>query len=146
MKAILLCLLLGLTLSYNPSAAISYARTYCYNYNRNYNNYKGQGGDCANFVSQCLKAGGFSFDGCAGKDSKGMLINCSNLRACLEQKGWKHSTGVPNGFRGGYPFFNGYSHAMISTSVSGKTVTFCGHTNDRCDATLNNQGYVYYYL
>ena len=146
MKTILLSLLIGLTLSYNAGNAIAYAKKYCSNYNTAYNNYKGQGGDCANFVSQCLKAGGFNFDGCGGKDNKGMIINCSNLRSCLEQKGWKHSTGVTNQFKAGYPFFIGNSHAMISVGVSGKTVTFCGHTNDRCSATTNDQSYIYYYL
>ena len=43
---------------YNASKAIEYARTYCKNYNPNYNSYKGRGGDCANFVSQCLYYGG----------------------------------------------------------------------------------------
>ncbi len=45
---------------YNPSAATEYARTYWQNYNPNYPNYNYPGGgDCANFVSQCLYAGGF---------------------------------------------------------------------------------------
>ena len=146
MKIILLCLLVGLILSYNAGAAIKYARQHCRKYNTKYNNYKGKGGDCANFVSQCLKNGGFDFSGCGGKDNKGMIINCSNLRECLRKKGWKSKTGVPKEFKGGYPFFIGNSHAMIATGVNGKTVTFCGHTNDRCDSTVNNQGYIYYYL
>ena len=46
--------------SYNPSAAASYAIKYAYNYNTNYTSYKGKGGDCANFVSQCLYNGGIA--------------------------------------------------------------------------------------
>ena len=97
-------------------------------------------------MRQCLKARGFDFGGCGGKDNKEMIINCSSLRNCLEKNGWRHSKGVPKGFKGGYPFFEGNSHAMIATSVSGKTVNYCGHTNDRCDRSLNNQAYIYYYL
>ena len=44
--------------AYNASAAVSYANTYWSNYNPNYSNYNSIGGDCANFVSQCLVAGG----------------------------------------------------------------------------------------
>lgn len=43
---------------YNASAAVSYAKTYWSHYNPNYSNYNDIGGDCANFVSQCLHAGG----------------------------------------------------------------------------------------
>ncbi len=49
--------------SYNRDAAIKYGDTYALNYNLSvYNSYKGKGGDCANFVSQCLYAGGFPTD------------------------------------------------------------------------------------
>ena len=44
--------------AYNASNAVSYANTYWSNYNPNYSNYNSIGGDCANFVSQCLVAGG----------------------------------------------------------------------------------------
>ena len=42
--------------TYTASKAIAYADTYWKNYNRNYKEYRGV--DCANFVSQCLYAGG----------------------------------------------------------------------------------------
>lgn len=43
---------------YNPKQAVEYAMTYALTYNPSYPNYTGVGGDCANFVSQCLYAGG----------------------------------------------------------------------------------------
>ena len=43
---------------YNPSAAVTYADQYALNYNSAYRSYASSGGDCANFVSQCLRAGG----------------------------------------------------------------------------------------
>ena len=146
MKLILLALLLGFSLSYDASAAIKYARTYCKNYNSAYNNYRNSGGDCANFVSQCLIKGGQSLDGCAGRDGKGTLPLVSNLRSCLEKKGWHYTQGVSKKFKAGYPFFIGNSHAMIATGVSGNRVTYCGHTNDRCDYSLTDSSYYYYYL
>ena len=147
MKAILFCLLLGITLCYNANNAISYARRYCGNYNPSYANYRNMGGDCANFVSQCLKAGGLDLSGCnvSWRDNFGCLPRVVDLQSCLSQLGWKQSTGLPGGFRAGYPFFIPNTHAMIATGVSGSTITYCGHTRDRCDATMGAPGNYYYY-
>lgn len=43
---------------YSPREAVDYAMKYALNYNPRYPDYKGVGGDCANFVSQALHAGG----------------------------------------------------------------------------------------
>ena len=43
---------------YNRDAAVAYARQYALNYNSQYDDYASGGGDCMNFVSQCLYAGG----------------------------------------------------------------------------------------
>lgn len=44
--------------AYNGSKAAAYAKKYATKYNRNYIEIKG--GDCTNFVSQCVKEGGIS--------------------------------------------------------------------------------------
>ncbi|KMT23250.1 amidase domain-containing protein [Clostridium cylindrosporum] len=44
--------------AYSPKNAVDYAMKYALNYNPNYPHYAGIGGDCANFVSQALYAGG----------------------------------------------------------------------------------------
>lgn len=44
--------------SYNVAAAVSYSDTYALNYNTAYYNFNSLGGDCANFTSQCINAGG----------------------------------------------------------------------------------------
>jgi glucan-binding YG repeat protein len=44
--------------NYQISKAVSYADRYWKHYNHSYHNYANEGGDCANFVSQCLYAGG----------------------------------------------------------------------------------------
>ena len=47
--------------TYNRSAAASYANTYVYSPNTSsWCDYSSSGGDCTNFVSQCLYAGGWS--------------------------------------------------------------------------------------
>lgn len=45
--------------TYNPDAAVDYARQYTYVYNPNYRSYEN---DCTNFTSQALRAGGWDFD------------------------------------------------------------------------------------
>ena len=147
MKILVLSLLLCFAFTYNPSKAVTYAKTYCKNYNSKYANYAGMGGDCANFVSQCLIAGGQKLKGCSGTDGHGSIPGVANLRACLGSKGWKNSKGMNKKFKAGYPFFQGNSHAMIASSVNGNSIQYCGHTNDRCNQPMNAPGdYYYYYL
>ena len=105
MKSIVTILLLGISLTYSPEAAVSYAKTYCNQYNPAYNNYKGKGGDGANFVSQCMFNAGQSFDRCLGKDDKGMIRGEFDLQNCLKSKGWKSSSTRPPNFKPGYPVF-----------------------------------------
>ena len=144
MKIIALILLLGLSLAYNPGAAVDYARKYCKNYNPNYPSYRNSGGDCANFVSQCLIAGGFSFSGCDNVKKSGVIAGVTSLRNCLKKKGWKVSTTKPASFTGGYPMARtDLGHAIMATSVSGNKITYCGHTSDVCDRTLD---YAVYYM
>ena len=146
MKTIILLFLIGFSLSYNAGAAVSYARTYCQNYNPSYANYRNSGGDCANFVSQCMIAGGMNFRNCGGwVDAYGCLPAVSDLKSCLQQKGWKHSYSRPASFKAGYPIFSTqYEHAMLATGISGGSVIFCGHTNDRCDYTISSNIEYYY--
>ena len=141
MKTIILLFLIGFSLSYDAAKAVSYARQYCSNYNPKYANYAKDGGDCANFVSQCLKAGGMDLSTCSvsWRDSHGCLPRVRDLKSCLQQKGWRHSTSRPASFKGGYPIFSTqYEHAMIATGISGGSVIFCGHTNDRCDSYISD--------
>lgn len=47
---------------YNISRAVDYALTYALEMNPQFGNYEKLGGDCTNYVSQCLYAGGIPFD------------------------------------------------------------------------------------
>lgn len=57
------------TANYSYSNALSYAEKYYKNYNKNYPDWSSSGGDCANFVSQCLYAGGKAMKGIPGNSS-----------------------------------------------------------------------------
>lgn len=50
------------TYTYNPQGAVNYAEKYWTNYNDFYPNYNIFGGDCADFVSQSLHAGGLQMN------------------------------------------------------------------------------------
>lgn len=45
-------------LEYNRNLAVEYARAWALNKNPKYFHFEGIGGDCTNFISQCLLAGG----------------------------------------------------------------------------------------
>lgn len=47
---------------YNRQKVIDYAKKYVFNYNPNYYNFSNIGGDCTNFVSQCVLAGDKNMD------------------------------------------------------------------------------------
>ncbi|WP_079190861.1 amidase domain-containing protein [Streptomyces acidiscabies] len=49
----------ALAASYNYSAMAKYAEKYWKNYNSAYRKFDGKGGDCTNFISQSLRAGGW---------------------------------------------------------------------------------------
>jgi N-acetylmuramoyl-L-alanine amidase len=73
---------------YDRKAAAGYADLYWDNYNPEYADYSGSGGDCANFVSQCMIAGGLSLwegrDGSGGGvDSYGAMPYCDYLHEHL---------------------------------------------------------------
>ena len=47
---------------YDANKAVEYAKKYYKNYNLNYYNFAAIGGDCTNFVSQCIHAGGIDMN------------------------------------------------------------------------------------
>lgn len=79
--------------TYNPSKAIAYAEKYWNNYNENYSDYNEIGGDCANFVSQCLVAGGLSMtDGWYWNDyydRSGSWSYCPSMYNYFKDKGYE---------------------------------------------------------
>lgn len=78
---------------YDVYAAVKYSDSYVYKksigtfeqkyYNSSYGNYGNLGGDCANFVSQCIHAGGMPFYRCSHAGKSGTYCTC----------GWYYYTG-----------------------------------------------------
>lgn len=57
--------------------------------NRDFNYYTGQEGDYANFLSQCLMAGGQDLSRSI-VDDRGFVINIGTLEESLLSKGWNN--------------------------------------------------------
>ncbi|MGL4336404.1 MAG: amidase domain-containing protein [Turicibacter sp.] len=47
---------------YNRKEAVSYAKKWALGRNRQFHDYENYGGDCTNFISQCIFSGGIPFD------------------------------------------------------------------------------------
>ena len=144
----------GPATAYNRTAAVGYANTWCGG-KRNtaqYCDYTGKGGDCTNFVSQCLLAGGVKLKGtgCGGTFTGG-----GELSDALRAAGWKstygYKVGPPANIRPGdvIQFYGGCKnyvpgstsncnkgHTVFVQSGSGPGAVACAsHTSDRCNAS-----------
>ena len=148
MKYLLLVLSIGLIASYNRGSAVKYANKHCKSYNPKYANYNPQGGDCANFVSQCLIAGGMNLKSmCGGKAAwgkGGTIPRVNDMRACFQSKGWSSSSSVPKDFReGDVVLYSG--HAVFAVKGYPK-VLIAAHNDDRCgDPATYRSGAVYWH-
>ncbi|MDD5923922.1 MAG: InlB B-repeat-containing protein [Clostridia bacterium] len=67
--------------SYNVTAAVEYSDEYALSYNTSYANFNGVGGDCANFVSQCIYAGGMPQIKCEPYGTNGWYYKSSSNRS-----------------------------------------------------------------
>ena len=115
-------------------------------------NYKSQGGDCANFVSQCLIAGGHSKltkGVCRGNEFCGAEVGAWELSTCLpESYGYKYKCGLhlapPKYIEQGdvLVYFSnagctGSAHAVLVTKVSGSSVKVTCHSSEQKDVNYN---------
>jgi len=118
MKTLLLVSLLFLVGTYDRNGAVNYAYTYwstpnhrcsshdsctpCSYWGSEYCNYGSNGGDCANFVSQCLVKGGghAKLNGglpCRGYPCGFEEVGAKNLGDCLRKHGWTSTCGKNQG-------------------------------------------------
>ena len=136
---LLLLLLQNILSGYSPSKAIAYAQKWAHSRNPNYHDYSNEGGDCANFVSQCLIAGGLSFSGCEGTYGQGGTIPwVPNIEKCLIKKGWTKYTYMPSAGipKGSVIIFNGDQHTVLCVQ-GGTSPLVAGHTTDQWMAPAN---------
>ncbi len=127
---------------YSADKAVSYADKYYKNYNTNYSNYNSIGGDCANFVSQCLHAGGVAMNSSWYWKSYGSRSSswsyCPDQRTYFAKKGTLIDNATAKNISKGNPVWyysskkGRYSHAAICVGKnSAGTPIVDAHNNDR---------------
>ena len=135
--------------TYNPQKAVAYARQYTCNhgypcgcsYNPAYYNYNPDGGDCANFVSQCLVAGGLPVNSSWGVYEqngkiKGNAAWCGAIsllnyfKNSPEYKNLVVSNPSYSDMKAGNPMWYSMGHVVICTADGG---TWCAHNDDYKD-------------
>ncbi len=149
---------------YLRNAAYGYAMNWWSTRNPHFNDFTGSGGDCANFVSQCLMAGGMSlWRGTNGggygvypdadrptTNSNGTIPYCDYLHLHLTRyqavdyhyvvEGVNASipadTQVGDAVIFGTAAGDKWSHAMIVVGVGATDITLAGHTTDTATATF----------
>jgi len=130
--------------AYDRQNAVSYANQWAGETevmrNSVYYDYSTEGGDCTNYVSQCLRAGGIRFGSNQGyMDNKGCLIRAAELpNALINYHGAISSTiDVGDPISLSVPV-KSYFHSIIVTNIGGQ-VYFNAHTNDH-----NNEPFSYF--
>lgn len=170
MKLILCLLFLSSVLTYDRKAAVDYAYKHVHNINHKCGsgrwqctpygyfgnercNYPQDGGDCANFVSQCLLAGGHkALKGgqCRGIPCGKEEIGALKLAICLRETfGWKRACGFkmppPSWIQKGDVLMyhagscdSGNAHATLVT-IAGKNAKVTAHSYEVKDKDYTYQ-------
>lgn len=131
------------TSSYDFVDAVTYAEEYFESYNSEYPDWTGYGGDCANFISQCLYAGGKSMEGTPGTSaaaqdwsnwfSKGSSCNTKNVSST-----WRGA----NAFKG---YWTVHASAYETFGSVGSDSYDYGYSGDAI-SLLNKNGSAYHTL
>ncbi|MEW6609318.1 MAG: amidase domain-containing protein, partial [bacterium] len=122
-------------------------------YNPNYHDYTNEGGDCANYVSQCLRdndAGGLNLSAGPGVDDWGCIPLCENLHTHLINNQYVEYSFISNNgsppdnlttgdviIFGGYNPNDSYEHAVIVVGGSGNSCIVDSHTTDHQNIRWN---------
>ena len=164
MKILFITLLVFVASGYDRNGAVNYANQWWNGINHKCGNHEScnpcsywgtehcgysgpaMGGDCANFVSQCLVKGGGhpKLNGgapCRGYPCGFEEIGAANLGECLKKKGWQsscgHQKGPPSNIKVGDVIVyhsdscSGRGHAVIITQISGGSPKITCHSSER---------------
>lgn len=107
---------------YDISEAVNYAKKYYYSYNIAYPDWSSYGGDCANFVSQCLYAGGKPWKG-----TPGSITQAQNFGNWFSTGSAENTSNVSSTWRGA----DAFRHYWQMNSLSHKR--FNRYTSDAYD-------------
>lgn len=127
----------------NKSLAISYARKYALNHNPKYKDFTDNGGDCTNFISQCLAAGNIPLSK-TWKPYSNTWVRVNELYHYLSRKYIGTPTSLNNTIHEGdiIQFFSNpkgfFAHSCIITKVlDNNDFLYCCHSYDKLDFPLS---------
>lgn len=129
---------------YNREATIDYAEKYALDYNKSYKEFDsyGQGGDCTNFVSQCLKAGGLETSKqWSPYTNAWILVNDCREYLVNNKIAKEYNYISPNMVGGVVQFYNvekqKWAHSGIITKYTDGDYLFCCHSYDKLNYPLS---------
>lgn len=140
----------------NIAAEIAYAKTWAYARNPAYYNFEGIGGDCTNFVSQCLHAGGAVMN--YTRDTGWYYTSSQNRAAAWTGVNYFYQFMMNN--KGAGPFAQqvaktevrmgdviqlgtgaGFYHSLLVVDVQGSEIYIATHTFDAFHRPLSSYSY-----
>ncbi|MDD6796439.1 MAG: amidase domain-containing protein [Clostridiaceae bacterium] len=131
------------SINYNVNKAVEYARNYALKPNKLYKDFSDKGGDCTNFVSQCLFAGNLPLSN-SWQPYTGTWIRVTELYYYLLRKSYGHESDNKFDFQKGsiIQFFSNtkgyYAHSGIITEVlSNGDCLYCCHSYNKLDYPLS---------
>lgn len=143
--------------SYQREKAVEYARKWALSRNPDFGNFNGIGGDCTNFISQCLLAGGgiMNYDYIKGwyfnnmTDRSPSWTSVAYLQKYLLRENGKGpiakivdldkiEIGDLIQLRQNKTHFN---HTLIVSKIMGRNIYVCAHSNDALDRPVESYSY-----
>ena len=144
--------------NYDRNKAVEYARKHALSYNSNFYNFTGIGGDCTNFISQCLLAGGGimnfdKFNGWFYVDSNNRSPSWTSVAYLQKFLLNNKSTGPFGEISNIYNLEIGdliqlrqnpshFNHTLIISKIIAGQIYVCAHTNDALDKPLSSYQYL----
>lgn len=135
---------------YNRDLASEYAQKYALNYNAEYKDYTDSGGDCTNFVSQILAAGGLNKT-YSWKPYTNAWYSVQPLRNYLVNNNLaiEYPTISPKPVGSPIQFFNPekqwWAHSGVITYVTKNDFLYCCHTYNKLNYPLSGVYPVFYH-
>ncbi len=141
-------------MEYNRKAAAEYARDWALKYNPRYYHFGGIGGDCTNYISQCLFAGGAKMDFNQNLGWYYLSLNKRSPSWSGVEELYSYLTRTKGrGLKGEIWPLNKlqigdiiqlrqnpyrYNHTVIITKIEGGQIYVCAHSNDALDKPLDS--------
>lgn len=131
------------SVNYNVNKAVKYAKDYALKPNKSYKDFSNEGGDCTNFVSQCLFAGNLPLSN-SWQPYTGTWIRVIELYYYLLRKSYGYESKNKFDFKKGsiIQFFSNtkgyYAHSGIITEVlANGDCLYCCHSYNKLDYPLS---------